>query len=39
MAWDIILKSFAVILLIMLIAQALYWLLGGNVESADGDDR
>lgn len=35
MALDIILKSFSVILVIMIIAQGLYWLLGGKSEPAD----
>lgn len=36
MAWNIILKSFVVIVMIMIIAQGLYWMLGGKSEPADG---
>ena len=39
MAWEIIFKSFGVIVVIMLVAQALFWLLGGKAESAEGEDR
>ena len=38
-AWDIILQSFGVILVIMLLAQGLHWLLGGRNGSADGEEQ
>ena len=38
MAWDIILKSFGVILTIMIIAQGLYWMLSGKSEPVDGEE-
>ncbi len=39
MALEIIFKSFSVIVVIMLVAQTLYWLLGSDAESAEGEDR
>ena len=38
MAWDIILKSFGVILMIMIIAQGIYWMLGGKSEPTGGEE-
>ena len=39
MAWDIILKSFAVILAIMIVAQLLYLVFGDKSEDETGGEQ